>query len=365
MKVNKIINEAFSPSMPKWLSGYIMTTMPGKFGSDKVLPISDKKKDSYRQHGVTVDFVTPEHGRGRNNGNFISSKDAWRELFQRDIDYSRAEFVNVPIDKSLDKNDFYRKDRLYFIYLSCNGDNYLWMPGVNDTDYFYRPRKDGGMQRVFLADLNEKNLRDYAKGICYIDLTKPYQDRELRDARASLAGSIDYSQERSPLGSSSKESPIKLAQKSFLNGRPTDKSGYIIVPSKIKYADELKKNKYKGVGKQLGQLYREMVGLKSNVDEIYNSVDFDNVGDSSNLANVMSEYASTFSLYNSIMKKLERTLALKAQGQISEYDFDRNMEYLVEHDILDIKWAIKQVKKLIEKNITTYMDWDDIPEEED
>lgn len=347
------LNEAFSPSMPKWLVGYFVKQIQRPHGS-----LKNTKVDAYAKAGIEIPTNAAEGGREWEN--------IWRTIQNKGIDLNKAEFVSMPLPSKYDENTFSDSDKMYFIYFDINRDKYVWCPGYNDDEYFYKPTKDGGTARSSFKYMNNKLFNTYAVDICYLDLTNPKNQglmASTRSQRATLQRSMDKSVERDrefvPEPNLARRMDKQaMRRNSIWDKRYKDASGYIVDPSRFdKKLKELRRSK---LSDNFKKLYDKLIDLKSSINSVYISTDIDDGPTLTTLSKLIHDLSSTVNRYNTAANHLAEILQ-----EPDERSRNYALDAFINSDFRGLDNNIAALENGVSQIAPYLVDWDDLPEEED
>lgn len=250
----RLFLEAFSPSMPRWLQQYLLwhpRKFPNHRHNDYGQPInvsgsirdyrSGKTYTKGRSPYADDEFQGFQWNRdtGRDRGDVLTAVDMFTNSNGGHIDMSRAEFITAPVPQKRDDPIFSDPNKICFVHLKSNSDETVWVPG-HTSEYERFTFSDG--RTLTMKQLNSKLLKTDGKDFCYIDLTNPNNfNKDLQSSRyANKAGVED--RWRIPADK------LKDWDTNY-NGR--DKSGYVVIPSVKRFANELKELKIRRIPEQL------------------------------------------------------------------------------------------------------------------
>lgn len=257
MKIEKILNEAFSPSMPVWLKNYFLYNTPRrdrKYGGQRMPRNPKGSSDEYKSFRYS-----------RNIGRDDDDLRAIRILNKLGINFEKAKFNEISPPPKLNSPIFQDKDKLCISWLKSNYDQTLWLAGARSSAPHEKFTMDDGKE-IALLYLNNKQYQSICKGFCWLDMTDPDNFREQDQQKRALtrAGSV----ERNPEMGKKAE---KIAQRGW-GGTNFDKSGYYKIPAVKRYADELAKRKQAGLANALVETREALVKLRDDLKSVMDIV---------------------------------------------------------------------------------------------
>lgn len=257
MKMEKILNEAFSPSMPTWLKNFFLYNTPrrdNKYGGKRV-PRNPK--------GSSDEYKSFRHS--RNIGRDDDDLRAINILNKLGINFEFAKFNEINPPPKLNSPIFQDKDKLCISWLKSDYDQMLWISGARSSAPHEKFTMDNGKD-VAMWQLNNKQFQTYCKGFCWLDMTDPDNFREQDQQKRALirAGSV----ERDPkMGKRAEE----IAKRGW-GSTNFDKSGYYKIPAVKRYADELAKRKQSGLANALVETREALVKLRDDLKSVMDVV---------------------------------------------------------------------------------------------
>ncbi len=330
-KVNSknFLFEAFSSSMPKWLQNYIMYNNRGKQLSSTALPEFSKFtgarfRDTGRERGnVAIEVMDGSTG--------------------IKLDFSRATFFNQPLPSKIDDPIFEDPSKMCFVHLKSDNDETVWIPRFSNSKE--RFILDDGKAKT-LDKLNTKLLNTYGKDFCYIDLLDEnnFANELVQRRKLDKQGTQEYTRyEKSPVWN-----------------RKIDKSGYIIIPPVIRYADKLKELKIKKLPEYLIEVRNNLLQLQQDInrlqtdyitkessDENRNSLFYD-------MANASNYFQTSLHQLKTALKHINELDKIEDKSSISKYTVER-----IKEDLDKIKTSIEEAYKYIGTYIPSTIDWNE------
>ena len=257
MKIEKILNEAFSPSMPIWLKNYFLYNTPRRdreYGGQRMPRNPKGSSDEYKSFRYS-----------RNIGRDDDDLRAINILNKLGINLEKAKFNEISPPPKLNSLIFQDKDKLCISWLESNYDQTLWLAGARSSAPHEKFTMDDGKE-IALLYLNNKQYQSICKGFCWLDMTDPDNFREQDQQKRALtrAGSV----ERNPEMGKHAE---KIAQRGW-GSTNFDKSGYQKIPAVARYADELAKRKQAGLANRLVETRQELVKLRDDLKSVMDIV---------------------------------------------------------------------------------------------
>lgn len=343
----RILKEAFSPSMPKWLKEALLA---GK-GHSIDFNYSDIKSRAAQQ-GMNIDTVRYYTARKKGGwGNY----NLWDEFRTANINLDTATFEQMQVPSSI--RDVHLKQPYVPIfklpYAKNNTDYYVvYAKGINDD-----VEVDGKKASYY----SMKSLLEMATAFCCIDMSDPdnlissdklisrqnwkkdrlQSDRfkDIKDARKALT---DVYPGRSVYQYDSRYTPS--------GGWIRDTSGYIYPPNR--YAKKLRELKLNKSAKIMEDVYADLVFIKNAIAEYISDSDFPL---DSNLSNYFNELNAAIQRYNTIVGNLD---ILK---QDNSEEARRMAGYYLGYPLKGLQTSIKKIKKapIISSASTTIADWEE------
>lgn len=275
MKFSRVLNEAFSPSMPKWLKNYFLYN---DYTTDKNGRLKTNKKD--------IKTADPNYSglrgakykdRGRDPLSLVAVNIFNQQL---KLDLSRAQFYEVnPIPK-LNGPMFSDPNKLCISYLKSKYDETIWIKDKSAPHE--RFTLDDG-KTITLQGINNKQYQQVCKGFCWLDLT----DR--RNFR------VDLQNQRELASSGSIERDIKRGKAAERGNTDFwDKSGYKKIPLVDRYANQLAKIRQTKLAGNLLDVREKLVQLKEDLKSILDLSLEDSSGYGSRIASSAYQATSRF-----------------------------------------------------------------------
>lgn len=257
MKIEKILNEAFSPSMPIWLRNYFLYNTPrrdNRYGGKRMPRDPKGSSDEYKSFRYS-----------RNIGRDDDDLRAINILNKLGINFEKAKFNEISPPPKLNSPIFQDKDKLCISWLKSNYDQTLWLSGARSSAPHEKFTIDDGKE-IALLYLNNKQYQTYCKGFCWLDMTDPdnFREQDQQKRAAVRAGSV----ERNPEMGKHAE---KVAKRGW-GSTNFDKSGYQRIPAVQKYADELAKRKQSGLANRLVETREALVKLRDDLKSVMDIV---------------------------------------------------------------------------------------------
>lgn len=238
--------EAFSPSMPKWLQQYVIYNPKVRNYSRGFGKYADPDKRNLAYSS------SRNVGRDKNSGtaaNIIWGKG--NSPTGTAIDFSRANFITQEVPKKVDDPIFLDKSKMCFVHLDSGFDETIWIPGFSSpTEQFVIDNN----KKIVTGKINSKQLREFGKDFCYLDLTDS----------SNFITDITNDREEAKKGSIER---VDLDKISSWQRDNYDKSGYKKIPSVDRYAKKLRSLKIKKVPQLIIDARTKLVDLQKDLAE--------------------------------------------------------------------------------------------------
>lgn len=311
MKIQKILTEAFSPSMPLWLKNYLLYNTVRRVKDHKNAPVWNKTKMYREPKGAEAEYSNFRRASSRNIGRDDESLIAINILNKLGINLEKANFNEISPPPKLNSPLFSDPDKLCISWLHSNFDDTVWITGKSAPhEKFFM---DDGKE-ISLQYLNNKQYQSICKGFCWLDMTDPNNFREqdqIKRANAR-AGSI----ERDPVQG-------KNAERNAIRGWGTgqyDKSGYYKIPAVKRYADELAKRKQSGLANKLVETRESLVKLKDDMKSVMDTL-VDNSGYSirRGIKNAMQSFTNAIEQFDTAVQYADQLSTTRNLSLTTEY----------------------------------------------
>lgn len=342
----RILKEAFSPSMPKWLKEALLA---GKWYSD-IFNCSGIKSRAAQQ-GMNIDTVRYYSARKKGG---LGNYNLWNEFRNANINLDTATFEQMQVPSSI--RDIHLKQPYVPIFklpYAENSDYYVvYAKGINDD-----VEVDGKKASYY----SMKSLLEMATAFCCIDMSDPdnlispdkltsrqnwkkdrlQSDRfkDITDARKALT--VVYPARLVYQSGSGYSSPTAWTR---------DASGYIYPPKRLaKKLRELKLNKS---AKIMEDVYADLVSIKNAIAEYISDSDFPL---DRKIENCLYDLNTAIQKYNTIISNLD---VLK---QDSSEDARQMAGYYMGRPLEELQHIIKELKEvpIISSASTTIADWEE------
>ena len=343
----RILKEAFSPSMPKWLKEALLA---GKGRSTEFNYYDIKSRAA--QQGMDIDTVRYYTARKKGGwGNY----NLWDEFRTANINLDTATFEQMQVPSSI--RDIHLKQPYVPIfklpYNKNNTDYYVvYAKGINDD-----VEVDGKKASYY----SMKALLEMATAFCCIDMSDP--DNLISPDK--LTSRQNWKKDRLQ---SDRFKDIKDARKALTDVYPSklvyqydsrytppyawtrDASGYIYPPNR--YAQKLRELKLNKSAKIMEDVYADLVFIKNAIAEYLSYSDFPL---DRNLSNYFNELNAAIQKYNTIVSNLD---ILK---QDNSEKARRMAGYYLGDPLEELQIRIKKIKKapIISSASTTIADWEE------
>lgn len=253
MKIKKILNEAFSPSMPIWLKNFFLYNTPrrDKRFVGKRIPLVPKGSDT--------DYELLRYT--RNIGRDADDLRAINILNELGINLEKAKFNEINPPPKLNSPIFQDEDKLCISWLKSNYDQTLWLSGAKSSAPHEKFTLDDGKE-IALLYLNNKQYQSICKGFCWLDMTDStnFRQKDQQARAAARQGTVERDRKRG------KEAE-KIAQRVW-GSTNFDKSGYYKIPAVERHADELAKRRYTKLADALVTNRESLIKLKDDLTTV-------------------------------------------------------------------------------------------------
>lgn len=342
----RILKEAFSPSMPKWLKEALLA---GKWYSDKFNYSGIKSRAA--QQGMNIDTVRYYSARKKGGwGNY----NLWDEFRNANINLDTATFEQMQVPSSI--RDVHLKQPYVPIFklpYAENSDYYVvYAKGINDD-----VEVDGKKASYY----SMKALLEMATAFCCIDMSDP--DNLISSDK--LTSRQNWKKDRLQ---SDRFKDIKDARKALTDVYPSksvyqsgsgyiaptawtrDASGYIYPPKRLaKKLRELKLNKS---AKIMEDVYADLVSIKNAIAEYISDSDFPL---DRNIGNYLNDLNIAIQKYNTIVGNLD------VFKQDNSEDARQMAGYYMGRPLKELQDKIKRLKEvpIISSTSTAIADWEE------
>ena len=332
--------EAFSPSMPEWLQNYIMFT--GAYGKrgNKLSKSANPEYDRFRYSRDT--------GRG--------SADVARDILNGysfpnygQIDFSKANFISAPVPSKVDDPIFTDISKVCFVYLKSEYDKTVWVPRFSsESEKFIL---DNGKE-IAMKYFNSKQLKEYGKDMCYIDINDPnnFKGEKVKERAQAKAGSVE------------RRRNVSASDWDVQRGN-IDKSGYVRIPSARRLEDKLRELKIKKLPENVEATRNAIVQLQkdlnraenlviSNISANPNSFDYSTRND---LLSSRQSFNRALSTYQELLQSADDLTNNKA---MDDYTKRWKMNDII-NKLNNIESYLKDCSSYIDKYLPTSIDWNE------
>lgn len=369
MKIVKLneqkLNEAFSPSMPRWLKDRFQMELSRSSNKS-----TGKYQKSRRDFSREFDALTKKYRMGgymrvaRNASRDINSYNLWDAAIAHNINLNSGKFIEGPTPENA-RDPRLKAPNIAFISLKrpvANG-NYIW-----DV---YSPQLNPNAESNVFGDSqafkyhNIKQMQPYMDAFCYIDMSDPENQLDIeatRTARSNNYNSQDRSFDRGTPGA---DDPLYYAtpytKRDISNyGFPEssiklDKSGYSRLPNISKYIDALKAHGDGKLLKKLQSLYEDANYIYAQLPYILQDSLEGKDFSQAYRSNAISSIESAISDLDDFKRYYDRALgaldAFKKNQDVSNIQVaESNLNYA--NSYLD------RVKQRLGEWLPTIVDWD-------
>lgn len=307
---NKILNEAWSDSMPDWMKPRLNATA---FYDD--IHDSEKIAAKARRSGKDAWDTRVEMGGGypydpaeyRNPRNGPSGKSLYRSFNDANIDLQKVEFI--PGEPPTSKKDSRIQPPNIGIW-NLPGTGQVYAKGINDLEKLRHVPFDPYDSHAGWAfkDLPIKFLYDACEGqFCYIDGSNIPQ-RNIGDIRRQRAAYTYWEHDNPSL--------VRNVPSKYLWTDKKDKSGYVVVPSSKRLAKKLEALKAKGWSKWFEKAEDDLQELYNDIGAVFNSQGWkDADGDINNaIQNAMDRYSYALSYYKAAMRDVQELIRVYGEN---------------------------------------------------
>lgn len=343
----KVLKEAFSPSMPKWLKEALLA---GK-GYSAGFNYSDIKSRAAQQ-GMDIDTVRYYTARKKGGwGNY----NLWDEFRTANINLDTATFEQMQVPSSI--RDIHLKQPYVPIFKLPYAKNYpdyyvVYAKGINDD-----VEVDGKKASYY----SMKALLGMATAFCCIDMSDPdnlissdklisrqnwKQDR-LRSDRFKNVTDAQYAlRDEYPSGRVYQSGSAYIPSSAWTR----DASGYIYPPHR--FAQKLRELRLNKSAKIMEDVYADLVFIKNAIAEYISDSDFPL---DRNLSNYLENLNTAIQRYNTIVGNLD---ILK---QDNSEDARQMAGYYLGKPLKELQDTIKMLKEapIISSASTAIADWEE------
>lgn len=242
--------EAFSSSMPKWLQQYVIY-------NPKVRNYSRSGFGKYADPNKRNLAYSSSRNTGRDKKSGTAADIIWgkgNSPTGAAIDFSRANFITQEVPKKVDDPIFLDKSKMCFVHLDSGFDETVWIPGFSSpTEQF----AIDDYKKIVTGKINSKQLREFGKDFCYLDLTDS----------SNFITDITNNRVDAKSGSIERISQNELNDMPYWRRSDFDKSGYRKIPSADRYAKKLRSLKIKKVPQLIIDTRERLVKLQKDLAE--------------------------------------------------------------------------------------------------
>lgn len=343
----RILKEAFSPSMPKWLKEALLA---GKGHSTKFNYQDIKSRAA--QQGMDIDQIRYYTARKKGGwGNY----NLWDEFRAANINLDTATFEQMQVPSSI--RDIHLKQPYVPIFKLPYDKHYpdyhvVYAKGINDD-----VEVDGKKASYY----SMKALLEMATAFCCIDMSDPdnlisldkrtsrnewKQDRLQSDRFKDTVDAQDALREVQPYGR------VVQSDSNYLphNAWTRDASGYITPPDR--FAQKLRELRLNKSAKIMEDVYADLVSIKNAIAEYISDSDFPL---DSRLSRYLEALNSAINSYNTIISNLD---VLK---QNNSDDARRMAGYYLGDPLENLQEEIKRLKEvpIISSATSVIADWEE------
>lgn len=325
------LREAWSPSTPNWLKPRL----------NRLAPVYNN--NVFYSHRSPDD----DYSYGKSRGEYHQLRDFYSILKNKNIDFEKIEFIEGDVPRS--KKDERINPPNIGVWHFPNGQ--VYMSGINDLEKYDDYGSDY-YDKAFRY-IPFKMLRDEADAFCYFNVEEtPTRDYEADKAtRQEWRGWLADSDNTYARESDKKQKGINTYWDNF------DKSGFPIVPSSRKYAEELRKRHAKEWASQLEECERELRRDFLVIQhDILGDVVWDDLDGLYNVQmdTIISYYKNAVRAYKEILRKVDEiknSYGDDEEAFLSEmardgYDSYNQLVSVCKHRLGDLDDRIARYKKV-------------------
>lgn len=372
MKIIKLneqkLNEAFSPSMPRWLKDRFQMELSL---SGNKLAGQGRYQKPRRNFSREFDALTKKNNMNRvpvarNASRDDHSYNLWDAAIANNINLNSGKFIEGPVPENA-RDPRLKAPNIAFISLkrpSYNGKDYIW-----DV---YSPQLNPNAESNVFGDSqafkyhNIKQMQPYMDAFCYIDMSDPENQLDIEATRAARAANYNSQDRRFDRGTPGDYDPqyrmVPYNKRDTLKnyGYPEssmklDKSGYSRLPNITKYVDALKAHGNDKILKKLQSLYEDANYIYAQLPYILQDSLEGKDFSQAYRSNATSDIESAISSLDDFKRYYDRAL-----GALDDFKKTQDVSN-IEVAESNLDWAnsqLNRVKERIGEWLPTIVDWD-------
>lgn len=371
MKIIKLheqkLNEAFSPSMPRWLKDRFQLELNR---SNNRNVGKGRYQPSRRNFSREYDALTKKNNMAnmpiaRNASRDDNSYNLWDAAIAHNINLNSGKFIEGPVPENA-RDPRLKAPNIAFISLKrpTSGKNYIW-----DV---YSPQLNPNAESNVFGDgqafkyHNIKQMQPYMQAFCYIDMSDPENQLDVEAIRTNRESNYNSQDRRFDRGTPGDYDPLYRAVP--YNKRDTlknygypessmilDKSGYSRLPNITKYVDALKAHGDSKILKKLQSLYEDANYIYAQLPYILQDSLEGKDFSQAYRSNAINDIESAISSLDDFKRYYDRALSALD-------DFKKNQDVTnIEVAESNLNWAnsqLNRVKERIGEWLPTVVDWD-------
>lgn len=351
---NKILNEAWSDSMPDWMKPRLnATAFYGDIHQNEKIAAKARRSgkdrwDTQVEMGGGYPYDPAEY---RNPRNGPSGRSLYRSFNDANIDLQKVEFI--PGEPPTSKKDSRIQPPNIGIW-NLPGTGQVYAKGINDLEKLRHVPIDPYDSHAGWAfkDLPIKFLHDVCEGqFCYIDGSNIPQ-RNIQDAQRSRA---DYKY-------------WEMNNPSLVRNGPTlgwgtisrDRSGYVIVPSSKRLAKKLEALKAKSWSKWFEKAEDDLQELYNDIGSIFSVYSWkDSDADLSDaIRAAMQRYDYALGYYKKAMRDVQELIRVYGENSDAFLQVIGQSGYgSIKNELEEAQSYINSAKAYVDKYVLKYIDF--------
>lgn len=301
------IQEAFSPSMPKWLAARLLY-------QDKYQGyLNQKQKDKMAK------FVSKGYALDKQSKGYFSNRDYEEINLSKGfkiagIDISKANFISGEVPKSASDPRLKNPNNvpIYHLVAAAPATDQVYAKGINDKEQFYANDKQFRYMSV-------KELLQNTVDFCYLDMTDENNfnkdlKQQRKDTKDELSQIPNY--DRATVYKPGMRVSRNMPQDSYV-----DKSGYVVDPNR--YKKKLAELGRQDISKTMDKVYKRLMNVKEECTRVL--MDFDpksHTGEeefnntfADRYDSIIAYLSNAIVSYNDIMAKIKEALSQPDEEQ--------------------------------------------------